>query len=62
VNVMRRLDEERVAQEYAVKIIEGREKSEWMHINRDIIERWSDTALRRIKRRAWAIVEERPSA
>ncbi len=51
---MRRND---VAFTYAFGIRDGHEK--WGRINREIIKRWSVSALNYIKRRAWRIVEDK---
>lgn len=53
----RAYDEEAEAQRYADGIVRG--DLDWTAINAEIIARWSMTALLRIKRRAWQIVEER---
>lgn len=48
--------EEEEAQDYALCLLDGF-GHDWAARNADIIERFSLTALRRIKRRAWQIVE-----
>jgi hypothetical protein len=56
----RQAAEEQAAQDYADFIILGRYTAvAWGAVNAHIVERWSMTALRRIKKRAWAIVAER---
>jgi hypothetical protein len=52
-----RLEEEE-AQDYAAAIRDGI-RHDWSALNADIIDRFSLTALQRIKRRAWQIVESR---
>lgn len=52
----RRKQEEAVAQDYAL-LIRGPFRSDWRAINAEIIDRWSLTALLRIKRRARQIVK-----
>jgi hypothetical protein len=52
--------EEQCAREYAEGIKRG--DLDWAAKNMEIIDRWSVTALLRIKRRAWLIVYERPSS
>lgn len=54
---VRATDEEAEAQRYADGIIAG--DLDWSAANAAIIARWSVTALLRVKRRAWQIVEER---
>lgn len=49
--------EESEAREYAVLIRTGMTNTKWGELNRAIIERWSASALMRVKRRAWALVE-----
>ena len=49
--------EEEEAQDYALCLRDGIQR-DWRARNADIIERFSLTALRRIKARAWQIVEE----
>lgn len=49
--------EEAVAQAYAKAIRELHTGNFWSEWNREIIARWSRTALLRVKTRAWAIVE-----
>jgi hypothetical protein len=53
----RAAEEEREAQRYADRILDGRH--DWSAINAEIEQRWSLTALRRVKERAWVIVGER---
>jgi hypothetical protein len=56
----RQAAEEQAAQDYAdliLNVVPGR-LVDWNAINRAIIDRWSMSALLRIKRRAWAIVEQ----
>ena len=48
--------EEAEARRYA-ELIRGPHRGDWPAINADIIARFSRTALIRIKRRAWQIVE-----
>lgn len=48
--------EERTAHEYADLIADGL-PHDWRTINQAIIDRWSRTALQRIKERAWKLVE-----
>ena len=52
--------EEAEAQRYAEAIrTRGDHSAEfWGDLNWEIVERWSRTALRRVKTRAWQIVEE----
>lgn len=57
VRAERAAAEEEVAQDYARKIVGGLDIVDWHQVNRDIIDRWSMSALHRIKRRAWQIVE-----
>jgi hypothetical protein len=54
----RKRAEEDEAQRYADAIMDGW-RHDWQARNKVIIDRYSRTALLRIKRRAWAIVEER---
>lgn len=49
--------EEEVAKDYALMLGEPHPAEAWREINRAIIDRWSVTALLRIKERAWQIVE-----
>lgn len=51
--------EEAEAQRYAAAILTyGDHTGEfWRDLNREIVERWSRTALQRVKARAWQIVE-----
>lgn len=51
--------EEAEAQRYAEAIrVRGDHTAEfWGNLNWEIVERWSRTALQRIKRRAWQIIE-----
>jgi hypothetical protein len=53
----RREAEEQEAQSYAEALYKPYHDTDWLGWNRRIITRWSVTALMRIKRRAWAIVE-----
>lgn len=52
----RALAEEREAVAYAALILAGSQS--WEKVNREIIERWSKSALLRVKYRAWQIVEK----
>jgi len=54
---LREAAEEEAAWEYADAIWAERGNEHWASLNRFIVNRWSLTALRRIKRRAWQIVE-----
>lgn len=55
----RQAAEEQAAQEYAraIRRISGDEGWYWATLNTDIVARWSESALRRVKQRAWKIVE-----
>jgi hypothetical protein len=53
----RREAEEQEAQSYAKALHKPYHDTDWPGWNRDIIARWSKSALMRIKWRAWAIVE-----
>ena len=55
----RKRAEEDEAQEYAARIRNPHYNGDWRAYNEDIIDRFSVTALHRIKRRAWQIVESR---
>jgi len=59
MNAERAHDEEVMAQMYAEEI-EARPDDYvfWHKFNKVIIDRWSVSALKRIKRRAWQIVNE----
>ena len=50
--------EEAAAQNYAERILGG-ERQDWVAVNQDLRERWSMTALHRVKARAWEIVDDR---
>lgn len=50
--------EEQEAEDYAAAILDGL-RHDWSALNHDIIDRFSLSALIRIKRRAWRLVEER---
>ena len=52
----RQRQEEEEAEDYAAAILDGM-RHDWSALNADIIDRFSLTALHRIKRRAWQIVE-----
>ena len=55
----RRQAEEDEAEDYAAAIRDGL-RHDWSALNADIIDRYSVTALIRIKRRAWQIVQGQP--
>jgi hypothetical protein len=55
----RREEERSEAQAYADAIRFRMDTTDWFGWNRDIIARWSKSALLRIKVAAWKIVEER---
>lgn len=58
----RRRAEEEEAEGYAWAILNSQHiQPDWAAKNADLIDRYSLTALRRIKRRAWQIVEDRRS-
>jgi hypothetical protein len=53
----RQAAEEAAAQDYADAIWAGAGKTDWASLNEYIVRRWSRTALKRIKARAWQIIE-----
>jgi hypothetical protein len=53
---IRREAEEREARRY-VELIRGGPPHDWSVLNKDIIARYSFTALVRIKKRAWQIID-----
>jgi hypothetical protein len=56
----RKRAEEEEAEDYAWAILNSHHiKPDWAAKNADIIDRYSLTALLRIKRRAWQIIEDR---
>lgn len=56
----RRAEEEEASREYAAAIrrYQDGERVDWTAYNGTIMARWSWTALLRVKRRAWRIMEE----
>ena len=59
MNRARQISEEVMAQRYAEGIrTHGDHTGQfWADLNREIVERWSRTALQRVKARAWQIVD-----
>lgn len=53
---LRAFEEEAEAQAYAAAIRDATDTTDWSAWNRRIVDRWSKTALERVKRRAWKIL------
>jgi hypothetical protein len=51
----RQAEEEAQAREYARLLREALGETDWRTLNQEIIDRWSMSALRRVKERAWEI-------
>ena len=61
MNTERAAAEEEAAREYADlwEKVGPEDRAAWLDRNHDIIARWSMTALARVKRRAWQIINNR---